>query len=213
MDSVSEILWQPSSSRIANANITAFVRQVESKTGQSLPDFNAVHAWSVAQPGVFWECLWDFCGLPPRSPDERTVENRDHMPGARWFPDSRINFASHLLTKRDDSPAMVFRSENLVRRVVSHAELYGQVADIAAALRSIGVEAGDRVCAFMPNMPETISAMLASASLGAIWSSCSPDFGVQGVLDRFGQIEPKVLFSADGYFYNGDSHHSLDKLN
>ena len=213
MDSVSEILWQPSSSRIATANITAFVRQVESKTGQSLPDFNAVHAWSVAQPNVFWECLWDFCGLPPRSPDERTVENRDHMPGARWFPDSRINFASHLLTRWDNSPAMVFRSENSVRRVVSHAELYGQVADIAAALRSIGVEAGDRVCAFMPNMPETVSAMLASASLGAIWSSCSPDFGVQGVLDRFGQIEPKVLFSADGYFYNGNSHGSLDKLN
>ena len=213
MNTVSEILWQPSSSRIANANITEFVRQVESKTGQSLPDFNAVHAWSVAQPNVFWECLWDFCGLPPRSPDERTVENRDHMPGARWFPDSRINFASHLLTRRDDSPAMVFRSENLVRRVVSHAELYRQVADIAAALRSIGVEAGDRVCAFMPNMPETISAMLASASLGAIWSSCSPDFGVQGVLDRFGQIKPKVLFSADGYFYNGNSHHSLEKLN
>ena len=213
MDSVSEILWQPSSSRIATANITAFVRQVESKTGQSLPDFNAVHAWSVAQPDVFWECLWDFCGLPPRSPDERTVENRDHMPGARWFPDSRINFASHLLTRWDDSPAMVFRSENSVRRVVSHAELYGQVADIAAALRSTGVEAGDRVCAFMPNMPETVSAMLASASLGAIWSSCSPDFGVQGVLDRFGQIEPKVLFSADGYFYNGNSHDSLDKLN
>ena len=108
---------------------------------------------------------------------------------------------------------MVFRSENSVRRVVSHAELYKQVADIAAALRSIGVEAGDRVCAFMPNMPETISAMLASASLGAIWSSCSPDFGVQGVLDRFGQIKPKVLFSADGYFYNGNSHHSLEKLN
>ena len=213
MNTVSEILWQPSSSRIANANITEFVRQVESKTGQSLPDFNAVHAWSVAQPNVFWECLWDFCGLPPRSPDERTVENRDHMPGARWFPDSRINFASHLLTRWDDSPAMVFRSENSVRRVVSHAELYGQVADIAAALRSTGVEAGDRVCAFMPNMPETVSAMLASASLGAIWSSCSPDFGVQGVLDRFGQIEPKVLFSADGYFYNGNSHGSLDKLN
>ena len=213
MNTVSEILWQPSSSRIANANITEFVRQVESKTGQSLPDFNAVHAWSVAQPNVFWECLWDFCGLPPRSPDERTVENRDHMPGARWFPDSRINFASHLLTRWDNSPAMVFRSENSVRRVVSHAELYGQVADIAAALRSIGVEAGDRVCAFMPNMPETVSAMLASASLGAIWSSCSPDFGVQGVLDRFGQIEPKVLFSADGYFYNGNSHDSLDKLN
>ena len=213
MNTVSEILWQPSSSRIANANITEFVRQVESKTGQSLPDFNAVHAWSVAQPNVFWECLWDFCGLPPRSPDERTVENRDHMPGARWFPDSRINFASHLLTRWDNSPAMVFRSENSVRRVVSHAELYGLVADIAAALRSIGVEAGDRVCAFMPNMPETISAMLASASLGAIWSSCSPDFGVQGVLDRFGQIKPKVLFSADGYFYNGNSHHSLEKLN
>ena len=168
MDSVSDILWQPSSSRIADANITAFVRQVESKIGQSLPDFSAVHAWSVAQPTVFWECLWDFCGLPTRSSDERTVENRDHMPGARWFPDSRINFANHLLTKRDDSPAIVFRSENLVRRVVSHAELYGQVADIAAALRSTGVEAGDRVCGFMPNMPETISAMLASASLGAI---------------------------------------------
>ena len=213
MDSVSEILWQPSSSRIANAHITAFVRQVESRTGQSLPDYNAVHAWSVAQPCVFWECLWDFCGLPPRSPDERTVENRDHMPGARWFPDSRINFASHLLIQRADSPAMVFRSENIVRRVISHAELYGQVADIAAALRSTGVEAGDRVCAFMPNMPETVSAMLASASLGAIWSSCSPDFGVQGVLDRFGQIEPKVLFSADGYFYNGNAHDSLDKLN
>ena len=125
MDLVSDILWQPSSSRIANANITAFVRQVESKIGQSLPDFNAVHAWSVAQPTVFWECLWDFCGLPPRSLGERTVENLGHMPGARWFPDSRINFANQLLAKRDDSPAIVFRSENFVRRVVSRAELYG----------------------------------------------------------------------------------------
>ena len=209
---MSEPLWKPTAERIAGAGITAFTLQAESVTGRSFSDYQSLHAWSVSEPETFWSILWDFCDLPERMVGQPVVEMRDEMPGARWFPHSRLNFAQQLLARRDDSPAMVFRAEDKVHRIVSYAHMYQQVASLAAALREAGVGPGERVAAFMPNMPETVTAMLAAASIGAIWSSCSPDFGVRGVLDRFGQIEPKVLFSADGYYYNGKANDSLEKL-
>ena len=207
-----EPLWKPTPERIARAGITAFALEAESRTGRKFSDYQSLHAWSVAESEAFWSILWDFCELPERIAGKQVVQNRGKMPGARWFPQARINFARQLLRRRDDSPAMVFRAEDKARRIVSYAEMYQEVASLAAALRDAGVGPGDRVAAFMPNMPETVIAMLATASIGAIWSSCSPDFGVRGVLDRFGQIEPKVMFSADGYYYNGKANDSLAKL-
>jgi acetoacetyl-CoA synthetase len=140
------------------------------------------------------------------------LQDGDRMPGARWFPEARLNFAENLLRRSDDAPALVFQGEDRVQRTLSHAEIQRQVARLSHRLRDWGVAPGDRVAGYLPNLPETVIAMLAAASLGAIWSSCSPDFGPRGVVDRFGQIEPKVLFAADGYFYNGRSHDSLERV-
>ncbi len=170
-----------------------------------------MYRWSIEDRPAFWRGVWDFCSVIGK-PGSVVLENGDAMPGARWFPEARLNFAENLLQSRDDSDAIVFWGEDKVQRRLSHAELYRQVAQLAATFRATGVAAGDRVAAWMPNMPETVIAMLAAASLGAIFSSCSPDFGVQGVLDRFGQIAPKVLIAADGYFYNGKAIDSLEKL-
>ena len=153
--------------------------------------------------------MWDFAGVVGDKGASPYLVDPKKMPGAKWFPRARVNFAENLLRRRDDDTAIVFWGENKVRRRISFRELYEQVSCTAQALRGMGVVAGDRVAGFMPNMPETVIAMLATASIGAIWSSCSPDFGVQGVLDRFGQIEPKVLFCVDGYFYTGKTHDAL----
>ena len=160
----------------------------------------------------FWRALWDYCQVVGE-PGDRVLADADRMPGAKWFPDARLNYAENLLRRgRDDSPALVFRGEDKVRRSLSWAELHDQVSRLSQALKQAGVGPDDRVAGYLPNMPETIIAMLATASLGATWSSCSPDFGVRGVLDRFGQIEPRVLLSADGYYYNGKTHDSLGRL-
>ena len=205
-------LWTPSASRIENANITVFAHQVETRYGLKLSDYSALHRWSVEQREAFWDALWDYCSVISSHRGEVILEHGDQMPGARWYPQARLNFAENLLRRRDDSLALIFQGEDRVRRELSFAQLYDQVSCIVQALAETGVEPGDRVVAFMPNMPETIIAMLAATSLGAIWSSCSPDFGVQGVVDRFGQIKPKVLFTADGYYYNGKQHDSLAKV-
>ena len=205
-------LWSPSPEQIAASNMTRFARDAESRWDRVFPDYAALHHWSVSQPSEFWRSVWDWTGAIGEGSLEPVIEHPERIPGAKWFPNLKLNFARNLLRRRDAAPALLFRAENQVRRSVSYAELYAQVAGIAAALRRAGIKPGDRVCGFMPNMPETVSAMLATVSLGATWSSCSPDFGVQGVLDRFGQIEPKVIFSADGYWYNGKAHDSLAKL-
>jgi len=195
-------LWQPDAERIAGTRLSAFIRFVEQRHAQSLADYTMLHRWSITQRAEFWSAVWDFCGVVGhRGP--RDLLDGDRMPGAKWFPDARLNFARNLLRRRGDGDAIVFNGEEKVSRRISQAELYLEVARLAAALREAGVGAGDRVAAYMPNMPETIIAMLATASLGAIFSSASQDFGVQGVLDRFGQIEPKVLIAADGAFYGG----------
>jgi len=208
------ILWQPSPERIARANITAFARRVAAISGESLPDYAALWRWSNDEREAFWRAVWDYAGIVGTR-GERTLVDATRMPGAKWFPDARINFAENLLTRRaadDAGDALVFRGEDKLARHVSHAELVAGASRVAAALKAQGVVAGDRVAAYVANMPEAIIAMLGATSLGAVWSSCSPDFGVQGVLDRFGQIEPRVLFTVDGYWYNGKPLPILDKV-
>ncbi len=205
-------LWKPSPERIASARITAFMRHAEKQWDIGLADYWALHRWSVENREQFWQSVWDFCGVIAKTRGERVLVDGDRMPGARFFPDARMNFAENLLRRRDDSDAIIFRGESRVRRRMSHRELYDRVSRASQALAALGVGQGDRVAGFMPNMPETIVAMLATASLGAIWSSCSPDFGIKGVMDRFGQITPKVLFTADGYYYNGKTHDSLERI-
>ena len=204
-------LWIPGADRVATANITAFARQAEARWGRRLPDYVALHAWSVDQPAEFWTSIWDY-GEVRGEKGASVVEDFGRMPGARWFPQARLNFAENLLRSRDDGEALVFWGEDRIRNRLSHGELYRQVAHFAAALREMGVVAGDRVAAWMPNLPDTVVAMLATASIGAIFSSASPDFGVEGVLDRFRQIEPKVLVAADGYYYNGRIVDCMDRL-
>ncbi|WP_260294861.1 acetoacetate--CoA ligase [Sedimenticola hydrogenitrophicus] len=207
-----EPLWQPNADQIEQANLTRFRRFVNQKHGTALADYPALYQWSIDQPEAFWSALWEESGVIADQRGEVVLEDGDKMPGARWFPQARLNFAQNLLRRRDDSDALVFRGEDKVARRVSHRELYHHVSRVAQALEAAGIGEGDRVAAYLPNMPETIIAMLAASSLGAIWSSCSPDFGVNGVVDRFGQIEPKLLFAADGYYYNGKTHDSLEKI-
>ena len=208
------MLWQPSADRIARANITEFARRVAARSGRSLPDYASLWRWSNGEREAFWREVWDYARVVGTR-GERTLVDPARMPGARWFPDARLNFAANLLTRRaadDAGDALVFRGEDKLTRRVSHAELVATTSRVAAALKTLGLTAGDRVAAFVPNMPEAIQAMLGAASLGAVWSSCSPDFGVQGVLDRFGQIEPRVLVTVDGYWYNGKALPILDKV-
>jgi acetoacetyl-CoA synthetase len=208
---MTEPLWQPSAEQIAAANMTRFMKEAGARWKRSLEDFAELRRWSVEQREEFWVSVWDFCGVVAETRGERVLVDGDRMPGAKFFPDARLNFAENLLRKRDQSDAIVFWVEDKVKRRLSHGALYDAVSQMAQALKADGVGVGDRVAGYMPNMPETVIAMLATASLGATWSSCSPDFGVKGVLDRFGQIEPKVLVLADGYFYNGRAFDCLDK--
>ena len=208
---MSEPLWKPSAEHIAKANISVFRRKLELDWGVSLPDYAALHAFSLDEMEKFWSTAWDFCRVVASKKGERVLVDGDKMPGAQFFPDARLNFAENLLRRRDDTPAILFRAEDQIERKITWNELYDETSRMAQALRALGVEAGDRVAGFVPNCPEAIIAMLAASSIGAIWTSCSPDFGVQGVLDRFGQVKPKVLFTADGYHYNGKPQDSLEK--
>ncbi|MBI4799805.1 MAG: acetoacetate--CoA ligase [Desulfarculus sp.] len=209
---MSQMLWKPSQTRIKDANLTAFMAFVNGKHGKSLAGYPELHRWSVDRAPDFWAAMWEFGGVVASQPYAEVVRDFDKMPGARWFGGARLNYAENLLRRRDGQLAMVFRGEDKVRRELTYAQLYDQVARLALAMKAQGLTKGDRVAGFMPNMIETVVAMLATASLGAIWSSCSPDFGFQGVMDRFGQIQPKVLFSADGYHYNGKTHDCLAKV-
>ncbi|RJX35880.1 MAG: acetoacetate--CoA ligase [Desulfarculus sp.] len=209
---MAELLWKPSAERIADANLTRFIGFVNQKYGQCLKDYFDLYDWSIADIPAFQGAIWEFFQVIHSQPYKQVVSGLDKMPGATWFPGARLNFAQNLLRYRDQQPAIVFRSEPGGRRSLTYAELYDQVARLSAALETMGVGPGDRVVGFMPNMPETVVAMLAAVSLGAIWSSCSPDFGFQGVMDRFGQIQPKVLFAADGYFYGGKTFDSLERV-
>lgn len=209
---VSEPLWRPGRSRVLESNLTRFMEEVGSDWNVNVPDYSALYAFSIAEKEKFWQSLKEFAFVSAETWGLPVLEHGDRMPGARWFPGAKLNFAENLLRRRDDADAIVFRGEDRVRRRLSFGELYDDVSRLAQALRQAGVGVGDRVAGYLPNMPESVIAMLASTSLGAVWSSCSPDFGVQGVLDRFGQIEPKVLFAADGYFYGGKTVDVMGKL-
>ena len=205
-------LWSPSQERIEDANLTRFARQAIRDWSLRFNDYPAFYRWTIESPEQFWESVWKFAGVRSSAKGLRVLVDGGRMPGARWYPEARLNFAENLLRRRDASTALVFWGENRVKRRLTHSELYDQVSRIAKALRQLGVEPGDRVAAYLPNMPEAVTAMLAAASIGATFSTCSPDFGVRGVLDRFGQISPKVLFAADGYFYNGKEIDSLGRV-
>src|SRR5688572_16636582 len=204
-------LWTPSAERVARARITHFMRHVADHWRADVADYPRLYAWSIERPLDFWTAVWDFCGVIGTR-GERVAIDMDRMPGARFFPDARLNFAENVLRQRGSGPALIFNGENQRRRTLSHDELRAEVAGFASALLEAGVGPGDRVAGYIPNMPEAIIAALGAAAIGAVWSSCSPDFGVQGVLDRFGQIEPRILVAADGYFYAGRKHELRSKI-
>jgi acetoacetyl-CoA synthetase len=205
-------LWTPSPASVAQANMTAFMKLVNERHGLKAASYSQLHTWSVTHMAEFWTAVWDFCGVVAQERGTKALVDRDKMPGARFFPDAKLNFAENLLRKRDDTDAIVFWGEEKVRRRLTWNELYDTVSRTAQALAAQGVGPGHRVAAFMPNMPEAVIAMLATASLGATFTSCSPDFGVQGVIDRFGQVEPTVLFACDGYWYAGKPIDTLPRI-
>jgi acetoacetyl-CoA synthetase len=204
-------LWRPDPAQVARSAMQSFTDAVARRHGVAAVDYADLHRWSIDRPEAFWGDLWDFCGVIGER-GGRVLVDGERMPGARWFPEARLNYAENLLRWRDERDALVFWGEDKVRARVSRGELYRAVAQTAAALRAHGIVAGDRVAAYLPNLPATIVVMLACASIGAVFSSASPDFGVQGVLDRFGQIEPRLLFACDGYWYGGKRIDCLEKL-
>ncbi|SHO42560.1 acetoacetate--CoA ligase [Desulfopila aestuarii] len=195
-------LWTPSPERIANSLLMQFMDFVADKTGNRYGDYPSLHVWSTTEPEQFWSLVWDFCGVIGDKGETVLVDGHD-IEHARWFPEAQLNFAENLLRRCDETPAMLFRAEDKLEYSLSYRQLHQQVGAVSAWLRSIDIRPGDRVAGYLPNMPETVVAMLATASVGAIWTSTSPDFGYESVVDRFGQTTPKVLFAADGYFYNG----------
>jgi len=206
-------MWTPTESRIQSTNLYRFMGRVNREYGTDFSHYDSLFEWSVSNPADLWELLWDELNIIASRRFDSVIDDPHKMPGARWFAGAELNFAENLLRFRDDQTALIFRGELMHEsRRISYAELYRDVSRLAGALRDEGVEPGDRVVGFMPNLPETIIAMLAATSLGAIWSSCSPDFGVKGVLDRFSRIEPKVLFTANGYAYGGKQFSSLEKV-
>ena len=210
-------IWRPSATRVAEAHLTRFMEQVSTRKGLELRSYDDLYAWSVESTADFWTELARFADVRADWGEGPVMANdagepSAQMPGARFFPKAKLNFAENLLRYADDQAALIFRNERGTRKVFSYKDLHAEVARVAAGLRAAGVVTGDRVAGFLPNLPETVIAMLAATSLGATWSSCSPDFGVHGVIDRFGQIAPKVLFTADGYFYAGKTLDSLTPM-
>ncbi len=205
-------LWTPGSDIVENSQMQAFMDHVNNKYGLNFKNYHELHQWSIENIADFWGSFFYFSDIVYSNSFNTIVDDESKMPGAKWFQGATLNFAENLLKYRDDRTAIIFRGENGKDRHISFRELYNKTHEIAGGLRKIGVKKGDRVGAFMPNIPETIIAMLATVSIGAIWSSSSPDFGIKGVLDRFSQIEPKVIFSIDGYLYSGKRFDSQEKL-
>ena len=204
-------LWEPSAQRIRSTNMYRFMQQVNSRYNTGFTSYGELYEWSVENISLCWQEIFGFCGILSSRPFSKVIEDENRMIGAEWFPGCRLNFAENLLRFQDDRVALVFRGEDMIRRTLTYAGLFQETAAVAAALKEAGVGSGDRVAGYMPNMIETVVAMLATASLGAVWSSCSPDFGIKGVLDRFGQIRPKVLFTADCYYFKGRRIDTLEK--
>ncbi|MBM3512506.1 MAG: acetoacetate--CoA ligase [Alphaproteobacteria bacterium] len=209
---MSDILWTPTAARVSGANITALMRDLGQEYSASFNDYRAFHAWTLREPEKFWLHVWDSCGVRGESGDV-VVERFDKMPGAKWFPEATLNYAENLLRPRaPDAEVIVFMAEDGRRRSFTYKKLCAAVSRLAQALQSYGIQPGDRVAAYVPNCPEAIIAMLAVTSLGAVFTSASPDFGVAGALDRFGQVAPKALIAVDGYQYAGKTIPILDKV-
>jgi acetoacetyl-CoA synthetase len=189
-----------------------FMQTVNKKFGEDFQEYGALYDWSVDNIPEFWASMWEFAGIKASRPYNEIIDDVTKMPGAKWFSGAELNFAENLLRFRDDNVALIFKGEDQPARRMTYSELYVAVARLAASLKEMGIQPGDRAVGFMPNMPETIIAMLAATSLGATWSSCSPDFGIKGVLDRFGQIKPRVLFTANGYSFKGRKFDSLERI-
>ncbi len=204
-------LWTPDNSQIEQANLTRFIKFVSNSTGKDIADYDSLYQWSITDSEAFWSVLWDFCDVIGDKGETILVDG-ENIEKAQWFPDASLNFAENLLRERSDHIAITFKAEDRLDYQLSFNELYEQVSAVAAWLSKQGVAKGDRVAAYLPNMPETIVAMLATTSLGAIWTSTSPDFGEESVIDRFGQTQPKILFCVDGYFYNGKSINTRNKV-
>jgi len=209
---MAKLLWKPSEEQIKNSNMYRFMNVVNDKYQQNFSKFEPLYKWSIENIADFWETFWEFADIIASKPYGQVIDDVTKMPGARWFSGARLNFAQNLLRFRDDKVALIFKGEGQQSTKMTYAELYDEVARLARSLKGAGVQTGDRVVGFMPNMPATIVAMLAATSLGATWSSCSPDFGIKGVLDRFGQIQPKVLFTANGYSFKGKKMDSLARI-
>ena len=205
-------LWQPNSKKAAASQMQEFLEIISKKHQLKSKDYSSLHQWSVENPDQFWGEFWDYSNIKFSKGFTSVVDDFEKMPGAKWFEGARLNYAENLLQRRDDKTAIIFRGEAEVKREISYKELYEYIRKVAAGLKKLGLKKDDRVAGFMPNVPETIIAMLAVSSIGAIWSSSSPDFGIKGVLDRFSQIKPKVIFAADGYFFKGKKFDSQEKL-
>jgi acetoacetyl-CoA synthetase len=206
------ILWRPTLEQIEKANTTKFIDMVNSKFQLSIDSYQELYEWSISEIEKFWACVWEWGGIIASPQYTRILREGAEMLDTRWFEGARLNFAENLLRYRDEQIALIAAGENGDTRRISYAELFRQVAGLAGALRDYGIQAGDRVAGYLPNIPEAVIAMLAASSIGAIWSSCSPDFGFKGVVDRFGQIEPRLLFCCNGYYYNGKHYDSVDKV-
>ncbi|HET6845195.1 MAG TPA: acetoacetate--CoA ligase [Anaerolineales bacterium] len=204
-----EPLWRPDADRVRAANLTHFIDHVNGARHLSLRDYAELYQWSVTEIPAFWAAIWDFAQIRSSRTYNAVLDDIHHFPGARWFEGARLNYAENLLRFRDDRPALIFRAEGQRSATLSYSQLHGLVGRLAASLRSSGVQPGDRVVAYMPNLIETAVAMLASASVGAIWSSCATDMGPGAAVERLGQVEPTVLFTVDGYYYKGRAFNTL----
>ncbi|MFH1242494.1 MAG: acetoacetate--CoA ligase [Pseudomonadota bacterium] len=207
-----KLLWRPSEERIKSTNMYRFMGFINERYGKDFREYAPLYQWSIENIPDFWAALWELVDVKASQPYSQVVDDLTKMPGAKWFSGARLNFAENLLRYRDDHVALIFKGEAQDSIKMTYAELYDEVARVARSLKDAGVKAGDRLGGFVPNMPEAIIAMLAATSMGAIWSSCSPDFGIKGVLDRFGQIRPKVLFTANGYSFKGKKLDSLERV-
>lgn len=209
---MAKLLWTPSNERIKDTNMYRFMNFINEKYNKKFSEYKHLYEWSIENIPDFWASLWEFADIKASKQFDQVIDDLNKMPGAKWFSGARLNFAENLLHYRDDQIALIFKGEEQESTSITYAQLYDEVARIAKSLKEAGVQVGDRVVGFMPNMPETIIAMLAATSLGAAWSSCSPDFGIKGVLDRFGQIQPKVLFTTNGYSFKGKHIDSLERI-
>jgi acetoacetyl-CoA synthetase len=209
---VNKKLWEPGQERIARANMTQFIKLVNDRFGKNFAAYSELYDWSIENSPDFWEFMWEYGQIISSKPYTQVTRNFDDMFNSEWFVGARLNFAENLLRFRDDRVAMIFKGEAQPSQSMTYRQMYDQVARLAKSLRAAGITTGDRVAGFVPNMMESVIAMLAATSIGAIWSSCSPDFGFQGVMDRFGQIQPRILFCANGYSYNGKLFDSLEKV-